>query len=103
MNVHDFADAHSYLTWKILLRVFALCPKFRTETKLFDVTQQLTREQQLGISGVSKIELRNVYLGKAVPGSRRRSDQAHEAKVYVFSDSVLCVGNVREFPESHIG
>ena len=42
-------------------------------------------------------------MGKDVPGERQRSNQTHESKVYVFSDSVSRVGKMREFPHSNDG
>ena len=68
---------------------------------LFDVTQKFTREQKIGDVGSVRIELGNFYMGEAGPGGRRRGDQAHEGEGYVFSDSVLCVGRIHEFPESN--
>ena len=67
-----------------------------TVQKLFDVTQKndpsnKNRRYRECQSRVGDI------LHEAVPGERRRGAEAHEGKVYTFSDPVLCVGKMREF------
>ena len=68
---------------------------------LFDVTQKFTREQKLEISGVSELSWRTSTWEKLVLADDEEVIKLMKAKVYVFSDSVLCVGKLREFPESN--
>ena len=69
--------------------------------KLFEVSQRLIREHEEDISGVSQ------FCWQTSPRERLSllSDEAirfSTAKVYVFSDSVLCLGKVHPFPQSNV-
>ena len=70
--------------------------------KLFDVTQKLIREQKLEILGVSELRWRTSTLEKLSLVNDEEVVKLMKAKVYVFSDSVLCFGKVLEYPQSNI-
>ena len=70
-----------------------------TVQKLFDVTQKLIREQKLEISRVSELCWGNFTCEKLALVDDEEVIQLMKAKVHVFSDSVLCVGKMGEFPE----
>ena len=68
---------------------------------LFDVTQKFTREQKLEMSGVSELSWGTSTWEKLVLADDEEVIKLMKAKGYVFSDSVLCVGRIHEFPESN--
>ena len=61
----------------------------------------MIRNQNFGNLRSVRIELENFYLGKAAPSERQEVIKLRKAKVQVSSDSVLCVGKMREFPQSN--
>ena len=61
-----------------------------TVQKLFDVTQTLIREQELEISGVSAQSWSCSKWEKLHLANDKEVIQLTKAKVYVFTDSVLC-------------
>ena len=69
-----------------------------TVKKLFDVSQKLIREQGLEISGGVRNKLKKFFMGKAVPGERRGSDQSLDGKS-LYSQTLCCLGRVCQFPE----
>ena len=67
-----------------------------TMKKMFDISAKLVGEQD-EISNVDKIQWRkNSWKQLSLIG-----DNLQRAKVYVFSDSVLCLGKVHQHPESN--
>ena len=62
-----------------------------TVQKLFDVAQTQIREQNLEISGVSELRWCSSKCEKLSLANDEEVIQLMKAKVYVFSDSVLCV------------
>ena len=72
-----------------------------TAKKLFDVTQGLTQEQRLGISGVSEISSATSPWERLSLVNDEEIINLSKAKVSVISDSVLCLGKVRPFPQSN--
>ena len=74
-----------------------------TVHKLFDVTQKLISEQNLEISGVSELSWGISTWEKLTLVNDGRGDQAHEGKsLCILRDSVICVGKVREYPQSDV-
>ena len=69
-----------------------------TVQKLFDVTRRLISEQKLEISGVSELSWGTSTWERLSLANDEEVVKLMKAKVYVFSDSVLCVGTVREIP-----
>ena len=71
-----------------------------TLKKMFDITSKLVSEQE------EIINLDNIHWGKnswrqlSLIGDETVID-LQSAKVYVFSDSVLCLGRVHQYPESN--
>ena len=70
--------------------------------QMFDISEKLTTEQSDEIHGTRKTSWENSswkYL--SLVGDEEIISLLH-TKVYVFSDSVLCLGKVNENPESNI-
>ena len=83
VNMHDFDDVRSYLSWNRLLRESALRRKYGSETKCAEFVRcdsKIDSRTKIGDIGSVRIELEKFYMGDAVPGARRRGDQAHEGK-----------------------
>ena len=105
-NIRDFIDARRHLSLENITP--RICTPSRNTgqkpivQKLFDVTQKLIREQNLENSGMSELSWGTSTSGMAVPGERRRSDQAHEGKSVCILRLLLCVGNARELPQLNI-
>ena len=72
-----------------------------TVKKLFEVTQKLIREQRLEISGVSEISWETSLWERLSLVNDEEVVNFSKAKVYVSSGSVLCLGRIRQFPESN--
>ena len=72
-----------------------------TVQKLFDATQTLIREQEFGDLGSVRIKLDSSKWEELHLASDKEVIQLMKAKVYVFSDSVLCVGKMSEYPQSN--
>ena len=73
-----------------------------TMKQMFDISEKLVSEQSDEIYGVKKINWEDSswkYL--SLIGDEQVISLLH-AKVYVFSDSVLCLGKVNENPQSNI-
>ena len=66
-----------------------------TEKKLFEVTQRLE------ISGVSEISWETSLWERLSLVNDEEVSNLSKAKVYASSDSVLCLGRVRQVPESN--
>ena len=73
-----------------------------TVQKLFDVSQKLIREQNWEISGVSELSWRTSTWQRLSLVNDEEVIKLMNAKVHVFSGSVLCVGKTREYPQSNI-
>ena len=74
----------------------------RTVQKLFDATQTLIREQDLEISTMSELSWGSSGWEKLQLANDEEVIKLMMAMVYVFSDSVLCVGKMSEYPQSNI-
>ena len=70
--------------------------------KLFDVTHKLIREQNLENSGVSELSWGTSTWERLSLVNDEEVIKLMMGKTYVFSDSVLFVGNARELPQSSI-
>ena len=67
---------------------------------MFDITEKLVREQE-EIVGVEKINWeKNSWKQLSLIGDETVIN-LQRAKVYVFSDSVLCLGRIHQHPESN--
>ena len=76
--------------------------KISLQKKMFEISVQLIMEQSDEIFGISTINLEHSswkYL--SLVGDEQVISLLHK-KVYVFSDSVLCLGKVNENPKSNI-
>ena len=62
--------------------------------QMFDVTAQLVNDQE-EIHGLDKIQRRLSLIGDETVINLQRT------KVYVFSDSVLCLGRILQHPDSN--
>ena len=72
-----------------------------TKKQMFDISEKLITEQSDEIYGISKINWEHSswkYL--SLVGDEEVVSLLH-TKVYVFSDSVICVGKVKENPQSN--
>ena len=69
--------------------------------RLFDVTHRLISEQKLKVSGESELSWGTSDCEKLSPVNDQEVIKLMKANVDVFSDSVLCVGNMREFPHTN--
>ena len=104
-TVPDFVFACSDLAWKRWLRKSALLQKYRSETNCAEIvrrdSKKLISEQKLEISGVSELQWWASSWQKLSLVHDKETIELMKAKVSVLSDSVLCVGGIREFPESN--
>ena len=71
-----------------------------TLKKMFDISQKLVSEQE-EINNVDKIYCKNHSWKQLSLIGDERVINLQRAKVYVFSDSVLCLGKVHQHPESN--
>ena len=72
-----------------------------TVKKVIDATQRLIQEQRLGISEVSEISSATSPRERLSLVNDEEIINLSKAKVYVFSDSELCLGKIRPFPQSN--
>ena len=72
-----------------------------TMKRMFDISEKLIVEQSDEIFGVSQISLEDSsWKHLSLVGDEEVISLSH-AKVYVFSDSVLCLGKMNENPQSN--
>ena len=71
-----------------------------TLKKIFDISEKLVSEQE-EISNVDKIHWEKHSWKQLSLIGDETVINFHRAKVYVFSDSVLCIGKVHQHPESN--
>ena len=72
-----------------------------TMKQMFDISEKLITEQSDDIYGVSTINWEySSWKYLSLVGDEQVISLLH-AKVYVFSDSVLCLGKMNEFPQSN--
>ena len=104
-NVYVFYIASICIHVEELLRQFAFHQKYRgshNETCVFDISEKLITEQSDEIYGINTINWEDSswkYL--SFVGDEEVISLLHK-KVYVFSDSVLCLGKMNENPRSNI-
>ena len=68
---------------------------------MFEISEKLILEQSDEIFGVSQISWENSPWKQLSLVSDEEVISSSHAKVYVFSDSVLCLGEVSENPQSN--
>ena len=91
---------HSWERISWIIKIPSRIPQSLTLKKMFDISEKLVSEQE-EINNVDKIYWKNhswkqlSLIGDEIVINLQR------AKVYVFSDSVLCLGKVHQHPESN--
>ena len=93
VNIHDVIHARSHLSWKRLLRESALRQKYREEANCAEIVRcdsEIDSRTKFGDLGSVRIKLVNFHMGKAVPGERQRSNQAHEGERFMYSQTLYC-------------
>ena len=103
-NVHAFINARSHLSWK-RLRESALHKKYGSETNCTEVVRcdsNIDPRTKFGDLESVRIKLVSFEMGEVAPSSDRTLVQLMKSKVHVFSDSVLCVGKMSQYPQSNI-
>ena len=84
-NVHSIKNARKDLTLK----------------QMFEITEKLIVEQSDGIFGVSQISWEDSLWEQLSLVNDEEVISLSHAKVFVFSDSVLCLGKVNQNPTSN--
>ena len=72
-----------------------------TMKQMFDISEKLTLEQSDDIFGVSQISWENSSWKQLSLVSDEEVISLSHAKVYVLSDSVLCLGKMHQKPQSN--
>ena len=104
-NVYVFNIASICIHGKESFRKFTFHQKYRnnlTMKQMFDISEKLISEQSDEIYGVKTINWEDSswkYL--SFVGDEQVISLLH-TKVYIFSDSVLCLGKMNENPQSNI-
>ena len=103
-NVYLFDIGSIYIHGKRLLRTFTLHQKYRnnlTMKQMFDICEKLIVGQSHEIHGVTPTNWEDSSWKQfSVVGGEKVISLSH-AKVYVFSNSVLCLGKMNENPQSN--
>ena len=89
---------------KELLRQLAFQQKYKgqpTLKQMFEISEQLILEQSDEILGVSQISWENSPWKQLSLVNDEEVINLSHAKVYVFSDSVLCLGKINQNPTSN--
>ena len=106
MNVHVFNIGRICIHGKEFLRKFTFHQKFREKCHLkqmFEISEKLIVEQSDEIFGVSQISWEDSpwkQFQLSLVNDEEVISLPH-AKVYVFSDSVLCLGKMNQNPISN--
>ena len=104
VNSYVFYIASICIHGEELLRQLAYYQKYRrshNETNVFDIPEKFLTEQSDEIYGVTTVNWEDSswkYL--SLVGDEEVISLSH-AKVYVFSDCVLCIGKMNEYPQSN--
>ena len=103
-NVYVFHIASICIHGEELLRKFTFHQQYRRShnEQMFDISETLMTEQSDEIYGVNTIDWKDAswkYL--SLVGDEEVISLLH-TKVYVFSDSLLCLGKMNENPQSNI-
>ena len=91
---------HQY-SWERINQKFYITGKDLTLKQMFDISEKLIVEQSDGIFGVSQISWEDSPWRPLSLVKDEELISLSHAKVYVFSDSVLCFGKVNENPQSN--
>ena len=75
--------------------------KDHTMKQMFDISEKLVSEQSDGIYGVKTIEWENSSWKYLSLIGDEQVTSLQRTKVYVFSNSVLCLGKMNENPRSN--
>ena len=103
-NVYVFDIGSICIHGKELLRQFAFRQKYKenlTLNQMFEISEKLIVEQSDEIFGVSPISWENSPWKQLSLVNDEEVISLSHAKVYVFSDSVLCLGKVNQNPTSN--
>ena len=103
MTVYVFNFGSICTHGKELLRQFAFRQKYRknlTLKPMFKISEKMVLEQSDEIFGVSQISWENFPWKQLSLVNDEEVISLSDAKVYVFSDSVLCLGKVNQNPTS---
>ena len=73
-----------------------------TMKQMFDISEKLVSEQSDEIYGVKTINWENSSWKYLSLGGDEQVISLQRTKVYVFSDSVLCLGKMNENPQSNM-
>ena len=84
-----------------ILRSIRNTGKDLTMKQMFDISEKLILEQSDEIFGVSQTSWENSSWKQLSLVSDEEVISLSHAKVYVFSDSVLCLGKMHQNPESN--
>ena len=104
MNVYVFDIGSICFHGKEFLRQFTFHQKYRenlTLKKMFEISTQLILEQSDEIFGVSQISWESSLWKQLSLVNDEEVISLSHAKVYVFSDSVLCLGKMNQNPISN--
>ena len=104
VNVYVFDIGSICIHGKDLLSQFRFHQKYRgnlTSKQIFEMSEQLILEKSDGIFGVSQISWDISPWKQLSLVSDEEVTSLSHAKVYVFSDSVLCLGKVNQNPISN--
>ena len=103
-NVYVFYIASICIHGEELLRQFAFHQKLQKISQwkhMFDISEKLISEQSDEIYGVKTINWEDsAWKHLSLVGGEKVISLLH-TKVYVFSDSVLCLGKMNENPQSN--
>ena len=104
VNVHVFNIGSICVHGKELLRKFTFHQKYRkdlTSKQMFEMSEQLIVGQSDEMYGVNTINWVDSSCEQLSLVSEEEVISLSHAKVYVFSDSVLCLGKMSQNPTSN--
>ena len=103
VNVYVFDITSICIHGEELLRQLAFHQKteYLTMKKMFDISEKLVSEQSDEISGVQTINWEDSSWKYVSLIGDEQVISLQRTKVYVFSDSVLCLGKMNENPQSN--
>ena len=100
-NVYVFYITSICINGKELLRQLAFYQKYRRSHNVFGISEKLITEQSDEIYGVKTINWEHSSWKYLSSVGDEQVISLQRTKVYVFSDSVLCLGKMKENPQSN--